>query len=187
MNRLTQAGDACPLLSAHRSYVRANNLGYGEPAFDAMWASLLVAAAKRFGKIRVLEIGVYKGQLLALWAKLAEELNIEIEVSAISPLEGNPRPWGGRLIQRIRRKISRSYREQDDVGNFHPDEDYEGCIRSFFHIINSILISSSFIVAIRQIPELSKACAIRNMKSFSSTVTTVKLGHATISKPMGQR
>jgi len=129
---LTAAGNACPLLSTHRSYVRRNHLGYGEPAFDAMWASLLVAASKKFGKVRALEIGVYKGQMLALWSKIAEELNIEIEVHAITPLAGNPRPWGGRFIKRVRRKLSRSYREQDDVGNFQPDEDYEACIRVLF-------------------------------------------------------
>jgi len=130
--RLTVEGNRCPLLSAHRSYVRCNHLGFGEPAFDAMWASLLVAASKKLGKVRALEIGVYKGQMLALWLKIAEALNLEIEVHAITPLEGNPRPWGGRFIHRMRRKLSRKYREQDDVGNFQPDEDYEACIRELF-------------------------------------------------------
>jgi len=130
--RLTEEGGSCPLLSAHRSYVRANNLGYGEAAFDAMWASLLVAASKKFSRVRALEIGVYKGQMLALWSKIAEELNIDIEVHAITPLAGNPRPWGGHLIQRLRRKLSPKYRAQDDVGNFCPDEDYGACIQSFF-------------------------------------------------------
>src|SRR4029077_7389960 len=51
-----------PCLSMHRRYIEENRLGFGDAAFHAMWLRLLEKANRRFGNVRALEIGVFKGQ-----------------------------------------------------------------------------------------------------------------------------
>ena len=70
---MTAATWSDPLLAAHRRHVEANDLGFGDAAFHALWSRLLVAAAERFGRVRALEIGVFKGQVISLWSALARE------------------------------------------------------------------------------------------------------------------
>jgi len=127
--RLTAATWADPLLAAHRRHVEADKLGFGDPAFHAMWASLLVAAGKRFGSVRALEIGVFKGQVISLWALLARTHGLELEVSALGPLAGQPRPRST-LLTKLRYRLSRRFREQLD--NFYADEDYAAIVRAHF-------------------------------------------------------
>jgi hypothetical protein len=40
----------------HRRYIEENELGFGDPAFHAMWLRLMDKANKRFGTVRALEI-----------------------------------------------------------------------------------------------------------------------------------
>lgn len=70
------------VLREHRRYVLANQLGYGEDAFHAMWWVLF----NDFRPKKVLEIGVYKGQVLSLWALIAKALGYEIDVYGVTPL-----------------------------------------------------------------------------------------------------
>jgi len=129
--RLTTATWADPALAAHRQHVEADKLGFGDPAFHAMWASLLVAAGKRFGSVRALEIGVFKGQVISLWSLLARELRLEVEVSALGPLAGQPKPRST-FLNKIHYRLSRNFREQVDNANFYADEDYPAIIRTHF-------------------------------------------------------
>lgn len=129
--QLTAATWADPVLTAHRRHVEAGKLGFGDPAFHAMWASLLVAAGKRFGSIRVLEIGIFKGQVISLWALLAREYGLNLEVSALGPLAGQPRPRST-LFTKIRYRLSRRFREQIDNANYYADEDYAAIVRAHF-------------------------------------------------------
>src|SRR5437868_2391149 len=69
--KLTQATWADVALASHRKYIEVNRLGFGDPAFHSMWRLILGEAAARFATARALEIGVYKGQVISLWALLA--------------------------------------------------------------------------------------------------------------------
>jgi hypothetical protein len=127
----TAATAADPLLAAHRAHVEANQLGFGEPAFHALWASLVSAASARFGRVRALEIGVFKGQVISLWSLLARELPADLEIHALTPLAGNPPPRPG-LWQRLRYRLDANYREEVKTGNFYAEEDYEAIGRAHF-------------------------------------------------------
>jgi predicted O-methyltransferase YrrM len=129
--RLTASTWAEPLLAAHRRHVEENKLGFGDPAFHAMWASLLSAAARRFGAVRALEIGVFKGQVISLWSLLARELALTVEVSALGPLAGQPAPRRT-LFSRLRYRLDPRFREQIDNANFYAEEDYPAILRAHF-------------------------------------------------------
>jgi hypothetical protein len=68
-------------LRAHRAYFRSDNRGFGEDAFHAMWYLLF----KEFRPAKVLEIGIYRGQVISLWALLAKHLSYSVEINGISP------------------------------------------------------------------------------------------------------
>jgi len=65
----------------HRFYFRQEQRGFGEDAFHAMWYELL----REYRPKRLLEIGVYRGQVMSLWALVAKELNITSDINGISP------------------------------------------------------------------------------------------------------
>jgi hypothetical protein len=68
-------------LRAHRDYFKQDFRGYGEDAFHAMWYILF----KEFAPKKALEIGVYRGQVISLWALLSDKLGTNTQISAISP------------------------------------------------------------------------------------------------------
>ena len=65
----------------HRRYFESGNRGFGEDALHAMWYVLL----REFRPINCLEIGVYRGQVLSLWALIARRLGIPLNAVGISP------------------------------------------------------------------------------------------------------
>lgn len=65
----------------HRRYFQQERRGFGEDAFHPMWYVLF----DRFRFRRVLEIGVYQGQVVTLWGLLARHLGYACEVHALSP------------------------------------------------------------------------------------------------------
>lgn len=72
----------CPqIVKDHRFYFNQNSRGFGEDAFHAMWWILLRETHPRY----CLEIGVYRGQVISLWALIAKELGFLCEVHGISP------------------------------------------------------------------------------------------------------
>jgi len=128
MNSLTWSD---PILSAHRRYIEKNDLGYGDAAFHAMWLRLLDCARARFGRLRLLEIGVFKGQVLSLWALIARNWNIDAEITAISPLAGRPLPRS-RLVRWVRSRFDAEFRESLRNGNFYDLCDYEAALQGLF-------------------------------------------------------
>jgi hypothetical protein len=130
-SQLHQATWADPLLSSHRLHVQDNQLGFGEAAFHALWLSILQEAARKFGIIRALEIGVFKGQAISLWALISLKLQLKIEISAVTPLCGQPIPKSP-FLNRIRYRIDRKFREKVENGNFYDDADYSEIVRKLF-------------------------------------------------------
>ena len=130
--QLTTATWDDPLLVAHRRHVEQAQLGFGDAAFHALWARLLDAAAEKFGDVRALEIGVFKGQVISLWSLLSRERNLRVQVSALSPLSGQPLPGHSRLVRWLRYRLDRRFRERIDNGDFYAAEDYEGIVRAHF-------------------------------------------------------
>ncbi len=122
---------ADPDLARHRRHVEANQLGFGDPAFHALWAHLLATAHFRFGPIDALEIGVFKGQVISLWALLARIHRWPICIHAITPLAGQPMPrfgWWRSLCYRL----SPRFRERVASGDFYAVEDYAAIVRAHF-------------------------------------------------------
>lgn len=128
---LTVATWADPLLANHRRHVESNRLGFGDPAFHAMWATLLEHASMRFGTVRTLEIGVFKGQVISLWSLLARERELDLHVSALSPLAGQPMPHG-HILSWLRYHLDPRFRERVDNGDFYETDDYERVVREHF-------------------------------------------------------
>jgi cephalosporin hydroxylase len=72
----------CPgELREHRTYFRQEMRGFGEDAFHAMWFTLL----REFKPEECLEIGVYRGQVISLWALISRNFGFFCDVHAISP------------------------------------------------------------------------------------------------------
>jgi len=69
-------------LREHRNYFRQERRGFGEDAFHAMWWLLFL----EFHPVRCAEIGVYRGQVISLWTRIAKVLNQPLEALGISPL-----------------------------------------------------------------------------------------------------
>jgi hypothetical protein len=68
-------------LREHRNYFKKDLRGFGEDAFHVMWYFLV----KEFHPGRVLEIGIYRGQVISLIALISDKINHEIEIHGISP------------------------------------------------------------------------------------------------------
>jgi cephalosporin hydroxylase len=72
----------CPKeIRQHRAYFAVNNRGFGEDAFHAMWWLLFC----EFKPKTCLEIGVYRGQVISLWALCTMLLSYPCNVHGISP------------------------------------------------------------------------------------------------------
>jgi Methyltransferase domain len=68
-------------LRRHRLYYTKNGRGFGEEAFHAMWYLLL----REFKPSQLLEIGVFRGQVISLWALIAKNAGIPVNIRCISP------------------------------------------------------------------------------------------------------
>ncbi len=72
----------CPLsVKQHRKYFKENKRGFGEDAFHSMWYCLF----KELKPVKCLEIGVYRGQAISLWALLSRLFNYDCNIHGISP------------------------------------------------------------------------------------------------------
>jgi hypothetical protein len=71
----------------HRQYFSSEGRGFGEDAFHGMWYYLFKEILKkRKEPLKILEIGVFRGQTLSLFTLLSKHFNIDSEVWGISPL-----------------------------------------------------------------------------------------------------
>jgi hypothetical protein len=75
--------DNYDFLKKHCDVIAGANLGYGEKPFRYLWL-LLFAQLENSGKF--LEIGVYKGSILALSQMIAKELGINLQTYGLTPL-----------------------------------------------------------------------------------------------------
>lgn len=118
-------------LARHRRHVETHQLGFGDPAFHSLWQYLLATAHVRFGAVEALEIGVFKGQVISLWALLARTHSWPVHIHAITPLEGQPMPstgWWRSLLFRLNPR----FRERVQSGDFYAIENYEEIVRAHF-------------------------------------------------------
>jgi hypothetical protein len=65
-SRFTELTDAISFLKAHRDHVEANGLGFGDRAFHFLWLLILDYLKRQSLPNDLLEIGVYKGQVISL-------------------------------------------------------------------------------------------------------------------------
>lgn len=66
----------------HRHYFNQEHRGFGESAFHSMWMHIF----KEFKPKEILEIGVYRGQTLTLFAMLSSYFKLDANITGISPL-----------------------------------------------------------------------------------------------------
>lgn len=127
----TRLTDSIPWLKAHRDWVEKHEFGYGQRAFHYLWYLLLSAVSAAFRPASMLEIGVYKGQIISLAALVARELGFEVDITAISPFAGNlaPMPAWRALANLVFRP---AWRKEYLLGNFHPAGDYLADNRRMF-------------------------------------------------------
>jgi hypothetical protein len=69
----------------HRNYFSKPGRGFGEDAFHAMWWGLF----KEFKPNSALEIGVYRGQVITLWALIAKLIKHKCDIHGISPFDAD--------------------------------------------------------------------------------------------------
>ncbi len=127
----TKLTDSIPWLKHHRDVIEQNNWGTGDRAFHYMWYLLLSDAAQSFSPIQCLEIGVFKGQIISLWAKIAKELGLDVLITAISPLEGNTKPTS-KLAHKVKTLVDPKYRQLTKEGNLYPEGNYYQIIQNVF-------------------------------------------------------
>jgi predicted O-methyltransferase YrrM len=127
----TELTDRTEFLKRHRNWVEMNRWGYGDRAFHHMWRLLIEDLAARFSPIRALEIGVYKGQTISLWAWISVQRELAVEITAISPFKGNEKP-APRWLRGLRKRLDPAYRRAAREGNLHPIDDYLARTREIF-------------------------------------------------------
>src|SRR5690606_936560 len=130
--KLTESTD---FLVDHRQFIESNKLGFGDRAFHYMWLLVLQYLSEHFRKPRLLEIGVYKGQVISVKSLISRMHNYDCEISCITPLSGNARPQS-RLGYYWRLITSSKFRADVKSGNFYSDDDYRGIIRKLFEHFN---------------------------------------------------
>lgn len=104
-----KAVDGIPYLKAHDEIVGRYNLGYGEKAFRYVWYLLM---SQLEGDSKFLEIGVYKGSILALSQLIARELKLDVLSYGLTPLNTTG----------------------DKYSRYDPD-DFGSCIAYLYHLL----------------------------------------------------
>ena len=127
----TRLTDQVDYLKEHRDFIERNKLGFGDRAFQFMWMLLLKHVHASEMPPNLLEIGVYKGQIISLWALLCARENLPLTIHGVSPLKGEQVVTNRWLIGLLRR-VSRRFAEKWESANFYPDEDYQKIIRALF-------------------------------------------------------
>lgn len=102
----TERTDGVDFLKAHRDWVEQNSWGYGHRAFHYMWYLLLKDDVLARHSPSMLEIGVYKGQVISLWALIAQQLSSPVKITAISPFEGS-KPWFALRLKMLLGRLKR--------------------------------------------------------------------------------
>ncbi|HET7457931.1 MAG TPA: class I SAM-dependent methyltransferase [Gemmatimonadaceae bacterium] len=121
-----------PFLDRHRTWVEEHRWGFGDRAFHYMWYLLLRDDVLRRADPALLEIGVYKGQVVSLWSLIASELGARARIHAVSPLSVTGRQLRWPLHQ-FALRLSRRYRADAESGNLSYEPlDYGKAVREIF-------------------------------------------------------
>jgi hypothetical protein len=131
----TEMTETNPLLIDHRMYVEKHKLGFGDRAFHYMWYLIINHLVTLNSTARLLEIGVYKGQVISLWSLLAKHFNRTCDVMGITPLSGHEAPHN-KFVFRLKYLLNKKFREDFNAGNFYDQEDYRKTIQSVFAHFN---------------------------------------------------
>lgn len=131
-SRFAGMTDAIPCLRTHRDWVEKHQWGFGDRAFHYMWYLLLKEEVLSQSEPRLLEIGVFRGQVLSLWALLCRQHDKTANIFGISPFSGSPTKRLGRWMHRVRYVLDAAYREDAKSANFYPEGDYLADVRSIF-------------------------------------------------------
>lgn len=125
--------DSIPFLKAHRDWVEKNSWGFGDRAFHYMWYLLLRDDVLHRPQPSLLEIGVYKGQVISLWALIASQLRRPAAITAISPFE-SMKPWfaKNRVFNRVAQMVVKEYRDDVRSANLYESEEYLECVHQIF-------------------------------------------------------
>lgn len=124
-----------PLLKKHRDYVEEKQAGFGDRSFHYMWYLLLKDLKEKKSEISCLEIGIFKGQVISLWALIAKEIGLKADITGISPLEGNyPNNslFRNYYIRKLLSYMVPSIRRDFADGNIHIQEDFMAHIEKMF-------------------------------------------------------
>lgn len=121
-------------LYQHRLYVEKNNLGFGDVAFHYMWLLLLKHFQENITdrKLEILEIGVFKGQVISLWDLISQKIALKSAIHAISPFKGKPEPKS-KLLYKLLVRFNKRFRKIHESSNFYDDENYHEIITNHFH------------------------------------------------------
>lgn len=144
----TRLTDSVPCIKKHRDWVEKFKWGFGDRAFHYMWYLLLAQDILRRKNPVLLEIGVYKGQVISLWSLIAAEKKANPLIYAITPLAGKP-PLP-RYLNRLMQIFNRKYREDVRAGNLYQDEDYMACIKQIYERFNLDIDSINILLGYSQ-------------------------------------
>lgn len=117
-------------LKAHRDWVEQNEWGFGDRAFHYMWYLLLTEDILTRTDPSILEIGVYKGQVISLWSLIAIREERPASIYAITPLSGKRQ--FPRYIHQLAMVLSKQYRKDALSGNLYSKTDYFQCIERIY-------------------------------------------------------
>ncbi len=147
--------DSLPWLKDHRDWVEVNQWGYGDRAFHFLWYMLLTEDVFLKSKSpSLLEIGVFKGQVISLWALIAKHAGVHAQIVGVSPFRGES-PGGG-FVRRAWRRINPRHRENARAGNLHPDLDYEKCVKGIFDRFHLPMDRVRLVLGLSQDAEVQK-------------------------------
>lgn len=76
--------DSISWLKAHRDWVEQHNYGFGDRPLHYMWYELCQILPD---KAVLLEIGVFKGQVISLWALIGKKLKKDFKVWGLTKLD----------------------------------------------------------------------------------------------------
>jgi hypothetical protein len=98
-----------------------------------MWYLLLRDEVLNRPTPELLEIGVYKGQVISLWALIATQLEKSAQITAVSPFRAG-KPWfaKNRVLDRLAQVIFKNYRDDIRSGNLYERDDYLDAVRRIF-------------------------------------------------------
>jgi cephalosporin hydroxylase len=130
-NEFTRLTNTISYLRDHRDWVEKYNWGFGDRAFHYMWYLLATQEILNRANPTLLEIGVYKGQIISLWALIAANQGATPNIYAISPLTAGHRRLSP-VLHKVMLRLSRRYREDVTSGNHYEEEDYSRCVEQIF-------------------------------------------------------